>query len=239
MEFAKELGASFPEIEIQDASTALIAARSVKSDWELERMREVIDITTDAQVAIMKRAPSVSHEYQLQATLEFVFRDSGACCPSFPSIVAAGRNATILHYGDNNDPIDDDDLLTAIAETHRIKSHSAARRHRQYIGKLMRRIDPEPIRAALEQMHQQRRDAAAAFHELEALRDTLLRDGDRALGSVLERFPGADRQQLRQLLRQAQREADQDSAPSASRRLFKYLRELQAASAGAGGSGGD
>ena len=111
LEFARELGASFPEIEVRDASTALIAARSVKSDWELERMREVIDITSDAQVAIMKRAPSVSHEYQLQATLEFVFRDSGACCPSFPSIVAAGRNAIILHYGDNNDPIDDDALV--------------------------------------------------------------------------------------------------------------------------------
>ncbi|MEM1402689.1 MAG: aminopeptidase P family protein [Pseudomonadota bacterium] len=111
LEFAREVRGSFPEIEVRDASTALIAARSVKSDWELERMREVIDITTDAQIAIMKRAPSVSHEYQLEATLEYVFRDSGACCPSFPSIVAAGRNATILHYGENNDPIDDDALV--------------------------------------------------------------------------------------------------------------------------------
>ena len=124
-------------------------------------------------------------------------------------------------------PIDSEDLLQAIAETRRIKSHSAARRHRQYIGKLMRRIDPTPIQAALDALHQQRRDAAQAFHELEALRDTLLRDGDTALGAVLDRFPHADRQQLRQLLRQGQREQQGNGASGAGRRLFRYLRELQ------------
>jgi ribosome-associated protein len=125
-------------------------------------------------------------------------------------------------------PIDDDALLQAIVDARSIHSRSAARRHRQFIGKLMRGIDPEPIRSALEQIHHARSDAAAAFHDLEELRDALLRDGDRALSAVLERFPDADRQQLRQLLRNGQRDLDGNGARGAGRRLFRYLRELQA-----------
>ena len=47
----------------------------------------------------------------MQATIEFTFRNLGACCWAFPSIVAAGRNATTLHYETNNDPIVRDGLL--------------------------------------------------------------------------------------------------------------------------------
>lgn len=125
-------------------------------------------------------------------------------------------------------PIEDEDLLAAIEESGRIRHHSALRRHRQYIGKLMRRIDPQPLQAALDSLHQERRDEALAFQALEELRDRLLRDGDRALAGVIERYPRADRQQLRQLVREAQRERRADKPPAASRRLFRYLRELQA-----------
>lgn len=127
-------------------------------------------------------------------------------------------------------PIEDEALLAAIEESRRISHNSARRRHRQFIGKLMRRIDPEPLQRALDELHRERRGEAEAQLELERLRDALLEGGDRALGPVLARFPGADRQQLRQLLREAQRERDADQPPSASRRLFRYLRELRAAS---------
>ncbi|EAQ98989.1 ribosome biogenesis factor YjgA [Congregibacter litoralis] len=123
-------------------------------------------------------------------------------------------------------PIEDEDLLAAIAETARIKHHSALRRHRQYIGKLMRRIDPEPLQGALDALYQSRKQETLVFKGLEALRDTLISDGDKALGPVLEKHPEADRQHLRQLIREAQREAVAQKAPAASRRLFRYLREL-------------
>lgn len=126
-------------------------------------------------------------------------------------------------------PIDDADLLEAIRESAQISHHSAQRRHRQYIGKLMRRIDPAPIRAALYALYGERREDAAAFRELEKLRDTLLARGDEALGDVLARFPTADRQHLRQLTREARREIEAERPPAASRRLFRYLRELAAA----------
>jgi len=124
-------------------------------------------------------------------------------------------------------PIEDETLLAAIRESQRIRHHSAQRRHRQFIGKLMRRIDPGPIEAALDALHRERRGAAEAQHELEALRDTLIDRGDTALGSVLERFPHADRQRLRLLLREARQERTAGAPPKASRRLFRYLRELR------------
>ncbi|WOJ94994.1 ribosome biogenesis factor YjgA [Congregibacter variabilis] len=125
-------------------------------------------------------------------------------------------------------PIDDEDLLAAIEESSRIKQNSAMRRHRQYIGKLMRRIDPEPLQQALDALYQSRTNDTQRFQQLEELRDKLIRDGDAALGKVINQHPGADRQQLRQLIREAQREAAAEKPPAASRRLFRYLRELQA-----------
>ncbi|GAB5415850.1 MAG: ribosome biogenesis factor YjgA [Congregibacter sp.] len=124
-------------------------------------------------------------------------------------------------------PIVDEDLREAIDETHRIKSRSALKRHRQYIGKIMRRVDAEPLREALQALYEQREDDARDFHALEALRDRLIAEGDHALSDVLTQYPDADRQQLRQLVRTAQSEAKGGKAPAASRRLFRYLRDLQ------------
>ena len=124
-------------------------------------------------------------------------------------------------------PIESEELLEAIEESHRISHKSGLRRHRQYIGKLMRRIDPQPIQEAMDRLYQERQQGAKAFQEIEQLRDTLIRDGDKALSGVIDRFPQADRQHLRQLVREAQREKKADKPPAASRRLFRYLRELE------------
>jgi ribosome-associated protein len=123
-------------------------------------------------------------------------------------------------------PVEDSRLLETIREARVIKSHSARRRHLQFLGKLMRSVDPEPIEAALNTLHQQRQEEAKAFRELEAWRDTLLQEGDSAVPGLLQRFPGADRQQIRQLLRQHKREAATGKPLAARRKLFRYLREL-------------
>lgn len=124
-------------------------------------------------------------------------------------------------------PIEDSALLDAIHEAKRIQKHGALRRHRQYIGKLMRRIDAEPLREALEALHQTRHDEAAAFQALEAQREALIRGGDAQLGEFIAANPDADRQHLRQLVREAQREQKAGKPPAASRRLFRYLRTLR------------
>ncbi len=117
-------------------------------------------------------------------------------------------------------------LRDAIALARRITAHGGKRRQLQYIGKLMRRIDAEPIRARLEAMQQADHRAAQRFHHLEALRDKLIHEGDAALGAALEDYPHADRQHLRQLIRQARQEREQDKPPAGARSLFRYLREL-------------
>ncbi|MCP5131511.1 MAG: DUF615 domain-containing protein [Pseudomonadales bacterium] len=123
-------------------------------------------------------------------------------------------------------PVNDERLLQVIREARGMRSHSARRRHLQLIGKLMRDIDPTPIEDALGAMDRQRQSEAAAFHELEELRDATLAAGPAGVELVLGRWPQADRQQLRQLLLQHQREIEKDKPPSASRKLFRYLREL-------------
>lgn len=128
-----------------------------------------------------------------------------------------------------NIPIKEDQLKTAIAETKRISSNSARRRHMQYIGKLMRNIDPAPIEAALGALYASRQANTDSFHELEIQRDLILTEGDKGIQQVMERWPMAERQQLRQLLLQHQREQQNGKPPAASRKLFRYLRELQEA----------
>lgn len=126
-------------------------------------------------------------------------------------------------------PIADEQLLEALRECQRIRSNSARKRHLQFIGKLMRNLDPQPIEAALASLHQERHGATQAFHELEALRDAALHAGPPGIEDIINRFPAADRQHLRQLVRQHQRELKQQKPPAASRKLFRYLRELHEA----------
>lgn len=124
-------------------------------------------------------------------------------------------------------PIEDEQLLEAIAEVQKIRSNSARRRHLQFIGKLMRSLDAEPIRAALSNLDQAKRKADSDFHRLEKLRDDMLAAGVTGTELATRIWPQADRQQLRQLLLQHQRELQLNKPPAASRKLFRYLRDLQ------------
>lgn len=123
-------------------------------------------------------------------------------------------------------PIEDERLLAAIREARNIRSKNALKRHLQFVGKLMRDIDPAPIEAALEAMRRPARQQNEAFHRLEQLRDEVLEAGVAGVELVRQRWPEADRQQLRQLVLQHQREIQRSKPPAASRKLFRYLREL-------------
>lgn len=127
-------------------------------------------------------------------------------------------------------PIADPRLAEAIRETRNISSNSARRRHLQFIGKLMRDIDSQPIQAALEDLDRERAGAAHHFQQLEALRDQLLAQGLPGIDAIMARWPHADRQHLRQLLLQDQREQQRNKPPASRRKLFRYLRELDDAS---------
>ena len=109
--FADDLRRRHPDVRFRDATPVLLAMREIKSPAELTLIQRAIDITAEAQKAAMTRVLTAAHEYELQATIEFTFRNLGACCWAFPSIVAAGRNPTTLHYETNNGPIVRDGLV--------------------------------------------------------------------------------------------------------------------------------
>lgn len=119
-----------------------------------------------------------------------------------------------------------EELADAVALARRIKQRGGRKRQLQYIGKLMRKIDPEPIEQAMAGLKNEAAKETAKLHRLEQWRDRLIEEGDTSLAPLLDEYPHADRQHLRQLVRNAQREKKQNKPPKSARELFRYLREL-------------
>ena len=119
----------------------------------------------------------------------------------------------------------DDSLKDAIELAQRLQKE-ARRRQLQYIGKLLRSIDAEPIREALEKIENKHNQQQAMLHKLEILRDELIVKGDAALTDLLNEYPSADRQQLRNLIRAAQKEKEQNKPSKAYREIYQILRTL-------------
>jgi ribosome-associated protein len=126
-------------------------------------------------------------------------------------------------------------LLTALLDWQRFNKHGAKRRQMQYIGKLMRDLDPEPIAEQLAALRGESDAAKAEFHALERWRERLLAS-DEAVTQWLLDYPDSDAQHMRQLIRNARKEAELGKPPKSSRELFRMLRELSAADASATGA---
>jgi ribosome-associated protein len=116
------------------------------------------------------------------------------------------------------------ELLAAVREAQRITSHEARRRQIQLIGKIMRKVDPEPVRAALAGVAGQSAAARVRQKRLEDWRSRLIGD-DGALTAFAGEHPGADLQALRALIRNARKEIAESKPPRAQRELFRVLRE--------------
>jgi len=121
-----------------------------------------------------------------------------------------------------------DDMLRAIDETARIRSHEGRRRHMQYVGKLIRKEDLTAIQGVFDAIEQEKEQRDHAFHRLEKWRDRMVDEGDDAVDLFMGDYPNADRQALRQLVRNARKEREQGKPPTSSRKLFKHLRETLA-----------
>jgi len=118
-----------------------------------------------------------------------------------------------------------DALITALRDARHMPSRGAHKRQLQLIGKLMREVDPGPIRQYFENLRNEARLQTRRQHEVEHWRERLIGEGDSAIDAWLIEHPGADRQHLRQLVRQAKKEQDAGKPPKSSRALFRYLRE--------------
>lgn len=121
----------------------------------------------------------------------------------------------------------DERLREAIEAAQRIKSHEARRRQMQFVGKLMRDVDPLPIRHALDLLSGDSRAATALLHRAEHWRTRLLDDPD-AIAAWLHDHPQTDRDALAQLIAAARTEMAQGQAGRRYRELFRLLREALA-----------
>lgn len=120
-----------------------------------------------------------------------------------------------------------DDLREAVVEAQRMTRHDEAkRRQMQYIGKLMRGVDVEPIRAALALVRGESAGETAKLHRLERLRADFLAD-EKVVHAIAQRYPGVDLQHLRSLRRAALKEQEQNKPPRSYRALFQRLKELE------------
>lgn len=118
-----------------------------------------------------------------------------------------------------------EDLFDAIKDAQRFKNE-ARRRQLQLIGKLMRNEEEEPIQAALDKIRNKHSQNTAVLHKLEALRDRVVEEGDKAIDEVVALYPEADRQRLRQLARQAAKEKQAQKPAKAYREIFQIIKAL-------------
>jgi ribosome-associated protein len=119
-------------------------------------------------------------------------------------------------------------LVGALRELNRLTSHGAQVRQRQYIGKLMRKIDAEPLREKLADRKRRHDVEIRHFQSIERWRDRLLAEGEEALLEFLEDHPRAERGPLQRLVQEAAHERAEKRPPAAARRLFALLKELMA-----------
>ncbi len=119
-----------------------------------------------------------------------------------------------------------DNLFVALRDLRRLPSHGAQVRQRQYIGKLMRNIDPQPVLAKLAERKQRHDVEIRQFQQIERWRDRLLSEPRVAFDELLKEYPNADREALARLLDKAEKERVEQRSPVGARELFAFLRQL-------------
>ena len=119
-----------------------------------------------------------------------------------------------------------EELAAALREARRITSRAGLARQRQYIGKLMRALDPEPIRAALAARGAISAREAERFRRVEEWRERLIGGGPEALAQLAREYPGLDLQAWARRVAAAQAERARRGHSGAARELFRALRAL-------------
>jgi Xaa-Pro aminopeptidase len=111
LDFARAIRERSAGVEIRDVTGLVSGLRQVKTAYERKVLTRSVEISAEAHVAAMKTARPGRWEYEVEAALEQVYLANGAMNPGYPSIVASGPNATVLHYGKSSRQMKDGDLL--------------------------------------------------------------------------------------------------------------------------------
>jgi ribosome-associated protein len=116
-------------------------------------------------------------------------------------------------------------LIIALRDLRRLPTHGAQLRQRQYIGKLMRSIDPAPVLAKIDERKRQHDLEIRHFQKIERWRDRLLAEPE-ALTEWLQEHPDTDRDEIKRLIKKAEKERSEQRPHAGSRELFAFLRQL-------------
>jgi len=120
-------------------------------------------------------------------------------------------------------------LREALLAYRTITAHEGSRRQMQFIGRLMRDVDPEPLREALDRFNGASRAEVADMHLAERWRYRLLEEGGNALTEFASAYAGADLTRIRTLIRNAQKETKEGKPPRDYRELYRAIRDAMAA----------
>lgn len=119
-----------------------------------------------------------------------------------------------------------ENIHKAVVQVGGMPHKGARKRLLKYIASQFNKIDVTPIQDKLARMKNKSAHAVREHHIVERWRDRLIAEGNEALTDLLDEQPQADRQQLRQLVRNAQKEAEAGRPPKSSRLLYRYLKEM-------------
>lgn len=108
--FTRELLRQYPYVTLHNAASRISSLRLIKEDAEIDDLKQAIEVTRQGILAMMDHVCSGMMENQVEAWFDFVLKTNGYS-HSFPSIIASGRNATVLHYDENNQKIKKNSLL--------------------------------------------------------------------------------------------------------------------------------
>lgn len=109
--FAKEIVSRYPQVKVKNIYNEISALRVFKAPEEIEKIRKAIDITGKGIMNIMKNAKAGMKENQLEAYFDFTLKSEGVKDFAFTTICAAGHNATVLHYVENNQEVKENDMV--------------------------------------------------------------------------------------------------------------------------------
>lgn len=110
MRFAKEIKEHAPQLQIENLYPLISKMRYIKDDTEIENVKQAIQITKEGLENILSNIQDQVKECELEAYYDFVLKKNDVKT-SFPTIAAAGKNGTILHYGQNNSMIGENELI--------------------------------------------------------------------------------------------------------------------------------
>ena len=109
--FANNLKIKYPNLVLKNVYPILTKLRVIKDSVEISKIKEAIDITKLGILNILRNLKPNMYEYQIESYFDFMIKYSGAKNHAFKSIIASGRNATILHYERNDNKIESGDLV--------------------------------------------------------------------------------------------------------------------------------